>query len=430
MSKPRLPLTPASSLDIAAQDKDKVGPAASPGEMYFALPPAAIPDAPGALGAGSTRHRSHPQHPPLSPISPDVHAATQDASNAASSTRPTTRQRSGTKRSAAEFNLPPPPTRTRKIIQMKPKIQQQEEADRNNTDATAAAGATTTTTTTSSSTSKKKQNAGATTAAGRKIARKTAHSLIERRRRSKMNEEFNTLKNMIPACKGQEMHKLAILQASIDYVNYLERCISDLKANSTSNGGDSTPTSPTSFQATRHPSYSSMQEDNPPHNHNHNHPASLSTSPSIHPSSLEVSPAFSAQEDTDLPRRPYENLPNILPSPALGPNVSPPSPPYVIPLDPQLRGTGFTTFSQHSNSSSGGQSWTGFSSQQTRHVEGEDMDVDREASAALLMLNVDRRVGDFGGGASNSSTSRGANAGGGGVGRRKMGMSVQDLLSS
>ena len=59
---------------------------------------------------------------------------------------------------------------------------------------------------------KKRQNNANTTAAGRKIARKTAHSLIERRRRSKMNEEFDVLKNMIPACKGQEMHKLAILQ--------------------------------------------------------------------------------------------------------------------------------------------------------------------------------------------------------------------------
>lgn len=29
-----------------------------------------------------------------------------------------------------------------------------------------------------------------------------------------MNEEFATLKDMIPACRGQEMHKLAILQVS------------------------------------------------------------------------------------------------------------------------------------------------------------------------------------------------------------------------
>lgn len=61
---------------------------------------------------------------------------------------------------------------------------------------------------------KRKQANAGTTAAGRKIARKTAHSLIERRRRSKMNEEFGVLKDMIPACKGQEMHKLAILQVS------------------------------------------------------------------------------------------------------------------------------------------------------------------------------------------------------------------------
>jgi hypothetical protein len=57
----------------------------------------------------------------------------------------------------------------------------------------------------------KRKQPSATSAAGRKIARKTAHSLIERRRRSKMNEEFAVLKSMIPACTG-EMHKLAILQ--------------------------------------------------------------------------------------------------------------------------------------------------------------------------------------------------------------------------
>ena len=58
----------------------------------------------------------------------------------------------------------------------------------------------------------RRRHNSSTTAAGRKIARKTAHSLIERRRRSKMNEEFGVLKDMIPACRGQEMHKLAILQ--------------------------------------------------------------------------------------------------------------------------------------------------------------------------------------------------------------------------
>lgn len=71
--------------------------------------------------------------------------------------------------------------------------------------------------------SKRKQAGAATTAQGRKIARKTAHSLIERRRRSKMNEEFAVLKEMIPGCQGQDMHKLSILQASIEYMRYLEK---------------------------------------------------------------------------------------------------------------------------------------------------------------------------------------------------------------
>lgn len=63
-------------------------------------------------------------------------------------------------------------------------------------------------------TTPKKKLPSSTSVAGRKIARKTAHSLIERRRRSKMNEEFGVLKDMIPACTG-EMHKLAILQVSL-----------------------------------------------------------------------------------------------------------------------------------------------------------------------------------------------------------------------
>ncbi|EQK97536.1 Helix-loop-helix DNA-binding protein [Ophiocordyceps sinensis CO18] len=78
-------------------------------------------------------------------------------------------------------------------------------------------------------TGNKAASAGGTDAAGRKLARKTAHSLIERRRRSKMNEEFAVLKAMIPACTG-EMHKLAILQASIEYVRYLQDCVAKLKA--------------------------------------------------------------------------------------------------------------------------------------------------------------------------------------------------------
>lgn len=63
----------------------------------------------------------------------------------------------------------------------------------------------------------------------KKSIRKTAHSLIERRRRSKMNDAFSTLKDMVPACRGgddgKEMHKLDVLNAGIEYLGYLERCL-------------------------------------------------------------------------------------------------------------------------------------------------------------------------------------------------------------
>jgi hypothetical protein len=115
-----------------------------------------------------------------------------------------------------DFTLPPPPTRSRKIIQMKPRDSEQQQAQQQQESLPPSATTSPAVTGRSQSTSqqggKRKQNNNGQTAAGRKIARKTAHSLIERRRRSKMNEEFGVLKDMIPACKGQEMHKLAILQ--------------------------------------------------------------------------------------------------------------------------------------------------------------------------------------------------------------------------
>jgi hypothetical protein len=69
-----------------------------------------------------------------------------------------------------DFSLPPPPTRSRKIIQMKPRELEQDATQQ--TAATGASGKTSNTTTQSG----KKTNGKSTTAAGRKIARKTAHS--------------------------------------------------------------------------------------------------------------------------------------------------------------------------------------------------------------------------------------------------------------
>lgn len=167
----KYPPTPSASTGPVAEEKL--------GEMEsaFALPPAAY-------------NRS----PPLSPV--------------------IQRKRTLSGSGKVKEDLPPPPSRARKIIQMKPKE-----------DSNMASSLSSST----KPTSPKRKQPSATSAAGRKIARKTAHSIIERRRRSKMNEEFGVLKDMIPACKGVEMHKLAILQAGIEYVKYLQGCFEKLQ---------------------------------------------------------------------------------------------------------------------------------------------------------------------------------------------------------
>lgn len=159
-----------------------------PASDAFTLPPAAL--------SPESRRSSH-SDPSYTPGSQSPNLSTRRASHTG---------RSGPlKRSLEDFDLPPPPTRTRKIIQMKPKMPAKSK-DKDN-------GATQSPEPMPNPpTNSKNKQPSATSAAGRKIARKTAHSLIERRRRSKMNEEFGTLKDMIPACTGQEMHKLAILQ--------------------------------------------------------------------------------------------------------------------------------------------------------------------------------------------------------------------------
>lgn len=169
------------------------------GPDSFALPPAVLTPAKVESPSRRSSKSDHSLYCPASPTSPDL-VAVGHKSNPP--------RQAGAKRRLDDLDLPPPPTRARKIIQMKPKTEtpakpakgkQPKESDKASPNGTAN--------------SKKKQSGGSS-ASGRKMARKTAHSLIERRRRSKMNEEFSTLKDMIPACRGQEMHKLAILQVS------------------------------------------------------------------------------------------------------------------------------------------------------------------------------------------------------------------------
>lgn len=190
MPRPNPPPTPGSSSDIRGKEGHQGAPT-------FNLPPTAFqePDRASSSSATPSANGSDSSYRPVSPSSP------ADASRKRAATQ------AGPVITKDDFSLPPPPTRTRKIIQMKPRESEQQEpapapASQQPAGKTQPAQAG----------SKRKQNNAGTTAAGRKIARKTAHSLIERRRRSKMNEEFGVLKDMIPACKGQEMHKLAILQ--------------------------------------------------------------------------------------------------------------------------------------------------------------------------------------------------------------------------
>lgn len=183
MPRPAAPPTPGSSSDIRGKDGAHAG-------SFSALPPSGFEDRASASSSPSNNGSDSSYHP----VSPGTLAAKRPANV------------SGGVITKDDFALPPPPTRSRKIIQMKPRDNEaSEEVVSPQVAGKSTAGAPVT------NGSKKKQSA-ATTAAGRKIARKTAHSLIERRRRSKMNEEFGVLKDMIPACKGQEMHKLAILQ--------------------------------------------------------------------------------------------------------------------------------------------------------------------------------------------------------------------------
>ncbi|KAK0979382.1 hypothetical protein LTR54_015651 [Friedmanniomyces endolithicus] len=206
MPRPVPPPTPGSSSDLRGKEPSG-GSITAPA---FNLPPTAYqePDRLSISSSTPSVNGSDSSYRPVSPSSP------ADLSRK----RPATMQFGPAVITKDDFALPPPPTRSRKIIQMKPKDssggaqQQQALPAPAQTAITSPPAVGRTPSTASQAGGKRKQNNTGATAAGRKIARKTAHSLIERRRRSKMNEEFGVLKDMIPACKGQEMHKLAILQ--------------------------------------------------------------------------------------------------------------------------------------------------------------------------------------------------------------------------
>lgn len=224
--------TPASSTDIQAKSSTNT-------IQFDILPPAALKTANlrGSSTSSAATNASDSSYRPLSPTSPVA------AAKGASASRKRAHSSTTMTKEKDDYKLPPPPTRSRRIIQMNPPIQESQSFTMAQSTASASAKAPAAAGETVTKAGLKRKQGGSTTAASKKSARKTAHSLIERRRRSKMNEEFGVLKNMIPACHGQEMHKLAILQASIEYTRYLEKCIADLTS-SRSRGDTPVPSPP------------------------------------------------------------------------------------------------------------------------------------------------------------------------------------------
>ncbi|KAI0587440.1 HLH multi-domain protein [Pyrenophora tritici-repentis] len=380
MRRPNLPPTPQPSADITG--KNSVN--APQLESSFILPPAALGGRGSvASSSGPSEDASDSSYRPLSPSSP---VATSKTGHARKRSSTGTHQSIITKN---DYSLPPPPTRSRKIIQMKPKDTQ--DASKTSSQTLNAKATTTPTNGT------KRKQSGNTTAAGRKIARKTAHSLIERRRRSKMNEEFGVLKDMIPACRGQEMHKLAILQASIEYMRYLEQCISDLKTAHSRRDSPSSTTSDLPPPPPRPPSKSRYSFANAS-------PATYPSDRSVYSHSTTTSPAI-------VPRDRNGQC-SANPSPALHP-----SDPHRYALAPSIRST-VTSPSIHPSPAFGAQTPSALQFSNPFHngppstgpvaapgsshgsvhfsltspaLKPQADREDQEATEALMMLNTDRR---------------------------------------
>ncbi|KAL8781643.1 MAG: hypothetical protein Q9213_005908 [Squamulea squamosa] len=322
--------------------------------------------------------------PAIAPV-PSRDASTEDAS-------PRTAQK------PSEYSLPPPPTRTRKIIQMTPRVQSTD-ARTDSSPETVPNKARSSRALASSAKGKAqaRKQPSSSSQAGKRIARKTAHSVIERRRRSKMNEEFGVLKDLIPACKDQDMHKLAILQASIDYLRYLEQCIVDLKVANGVGSNSATQKSPEQFQQFTPPQFRANDDDD---DDDENSDFEMTETPDLPPlrtTYLEQGPAYSSPPSTTTSPAldvmqyqkavPHNSSFSGFPSPAVEPQPS----------------ANVGLHRQYTNSTSTSPTLIAVSS----------TEADEEATAALMMLNKDRR---------NTNTSSHSSSG--------RGLSVKDLLSS
>ena len=61
------------------------------------------------------------------------------------------------------------------------------------------------------------------------LKRKTSHSIIERRRRDRINDKIMVLKTIVPGLE-RNLPKLAVLEGTIDYIMQLQEQINILQA--------------------------------------------------------------------------------------------------------------------------------------------------------------------------------------------------------
>ncbi|KAG6039478.1 hypothetical protein E4U19_005799 [Claviceps sp. Clav32 group G5] len=392
MPRPSLPLTSGLSTNMSSLHN------AQSAAVHLA-PQLSAPTMPPTAEHSSFNASSHISL--LSSSSPRSSGPSQ-AAEAVKTRRRASAPRGNSKDNAnanCSFSLPPPPTRSRKIIQMKPRTQ----ADSTGSSPTKPSGRAGSKTTSSPGTAKtaaktaankdasdsgsestgqgvkRKQPPNATSAAGRKTARKTAHSLIERRRRGKMNEEFDVLRGLVPACT-LHMHKLSVLNCTIEYVQYLQDCVAKLSSQAAVERTSlpSIDEFSTSFFAQQQNrlgevDISDSDSASPRFLAQSDYAHRLSTSTSATASSFSsVSPSIHTE---DARRGPHggqhhynytfdssNHSERFLPSPALGPQG------HGMYAQGGLPGSGPTSFAICAQS-----------------------DVDSEATAALLMLNADRR---------------------------------------
>jgi hypothetical protein len=61
----------------------------------------------------------------------------------------------------------------------------------------------------------------------RKEKRRINHSVIEKRRREKINMCLKELQNLVPNCKDENLQKLAILERTVEYLYTLHKQFPD-----------------------------------------------------------------------------------------------------------------------------------------------------------------------------------------------------------